>query len=281
MTREDEIMKLTYTIETNKYIVKNLLYIFPFALIPAFFLALSVASDSVSLMVKSFFTGELSAWNFPDLFRAISVLNFGSWQSALSGFFGAVVIVPCVAMLMALLEKHMRIGKRTFNGILSKLNDNFPSVFLFGALILIIYELWAVILSAMLYFVSLIPNLPTAYIFIVLTFIGLHAVLLYAIGVLYLWMPCMQITGFPVLEALQYSYHLVSPVKWGIFAEQMCFLVLTEMVICVSAVFLPHTLTSVLLTTAVLVFLLLYYFVRMEIVYFDRDHIERKDLKKY
>ena len=274
-------MKLTYTIETNKYIFKNFLHIFPFALIPAFFFAMSVSSESVSLMVKAFFTGNLSAWNFPELFRAISILNFGSWTTALSGFFGAVVVVPCVAMLMALLEKHMRIGKSTFNGILSKLNDNFPSVFLFGALILFIYEIWALILSAMLYFVSLIPSLPVAYVFIVLVFLGLHIVLLYVLGALYLWMPCMQITGFPVVEALQYSHQLIVPVKWGIFMEQITFLFLTEIIISLGAVFLPYTFTSTLLTTAVFVFLLLYYFVRMEIVYFDRDHIERKDIKKY
>lgn len=274
-------MKLTYTVQTSKYILKNFLYIVPFALIPAFFLSLSVASDTMSAIVKAFFMGNLSAWNFVDLFRAISVLNFGSWQSTLSGFVGAVVIVPCVALLMAFLEKHMRIGKRTFNGLLSKLNDNFPSTFLFGALILVVYELWSVIAAAMLYFVSLIPNLPTAYVFIVLTFLGLHAVLLYVIGTVYLWMPCMQITGFPVLESLQYSYQLVAPVKWGIFAEQMYFLLFTEAVIGVCAVFLPNTFTFTLITTALIVVLLLYYLVRMEIVYFDRDHIERKDLKKY
>ena len=274
-------MKLNYTVQTNNYIWKNFLYIVPFALIPAFFLSLSVASDTMSAVLKAFFTGNLSTWTFFDLFRAISVLNFGSLGSALSGFLGMVVIVPCVALLTAFLEKHMRIGKRTFNGILEKLNDNFFSTFLFGVLVLVVYEIWSVIAAAMLYFISLIPNLPTAYVFIVLVFLALHAVLLYALGALYLWLPCMQITGFPVMESLQHSYQLVQPVRWGIFAEQVTFLLLTETVIGVCAVFLPESLIFTIITTALIVFLLLYYFVRMEIVYFDRDHIERMDLKKY
>ena len=274
-------MKLTYTIETSRYIRKNFLYIFPFALIPAFFLSLSIASDAMSAILKGFFTGDLSAWSFPNLFRAISVFNFGSWQSALSGFVGLIVIVPCVALFMAFLEKHMRIGKRTFNGLWSKLNDNFPSTFLFGAVILAVYELWSLITAAMLYFTALIPNTIVVYIFIVLVFLALHTALLYGLGTIYLWLPCMQITGFPVLEALQHSYQLVIPVRWGIFAEQMYFLLFTEAAIGVCAVFLPDSWIFTLITTALILILLLYYFVRMEIVYFDRDHLDRIDLKKY
>ena len=281
MTKEDIIMKLTYTVQTSKYIWKNFLYIVPFALIPAFFLSFSVAGDAMSAVIKAFFTGELSAWNFSNLFRAISVLNFGSWESALSGFVGMIVIVPCVALLTAFLEKHMRIGKRTFNGLFSKLNDNFPSTFLFGIIILVVYELWSLIAAAMLYFMSLIPHAPTAYVLIVLVFLALHAVLLYGLGTIYLWLPCMQITGFPLMESLQHSYQLVLPVRWGIFAEQTYFLLFTEAVIGVCAVFLPESLVFTVITTALIVILLLYYIVRMEIVYFDRDHIERKDLKKY
>lgn len=274
-------MKLTYTIQTNKYIWKNFLYIFPFALIPAFFLSLSIVSDTMSAVLQNFFTGNLSSWTFADLFRAISILNFGSWQSALSGIAGLLVIVPCVSLLMALLEKHMRIGKRTFNGLLSKLNDNFPSTFLYGAVVLVVYELWALITAAMLFLLSLIPHVITAYIFIVVAFLSLHAALLYVLGIIYLWLPCMQITGFPVLEALQHSYQLVLPVRWGIFAEQMCFLLFTETIIGVCAVFLPNSITFTLITTALILLLFLYYLVRMEVVYFGQEHLERMDLKKY
>lgn len=280
MTKEDRIMKLTYTIQTSKYILKNFLYIFPFTAVMAFFLSLSVASESMNAVLNSFFTGDLS-WTFTDLFRAISVLNFGSWHSTVFGLLSTIVIVPCVALLMAFLEKHFRIGKKTFNGLWSKLNDNFPSTFLFGAVILIVYEIWSLITAAMLYFVSLIPNTVVAYICIVVVFLALHVALLSVLGIVYLWLPCMQITGFRMVEALHYAYQLVAPVKWGIFGEQMYFLLSSEALICVCAVFLPNSITFTILTTALFTVLLMYYFVRMQIVYFDRDHIERMDLKKY
>ena len=274
-------MKFTYTKQTSKYIFKNFFFIFPFVLIPAFFLALSISSDSVSAVVKAFFEGNLSSWNFFDLFCAISVLNFGSIESTLSGLGGIIAILPCVALLMAFLEKHFRIGKRTYNGLWNKLNDNFMSTFLFGLLILVIYELWALIMAAMLFFMSLIPNAIVAYICIVLVFLALHVVFLYALGAIYLWLPCMQITGFPMVESLHYSYQLVAPLRWGIFAEQMYFLLFTEAVVCVCSIFLSHTLTFLLITTATISILFIYYFVRMQVIYFDRDHIERMDLKKY
>ncbi len=274
-------MKLTYTTQTSKYIFKNFLYVFPFALIPALFLALSVANEEMHAVVLTFFTGRLNEWEFGTLFNAISVLNFADWKTILSGLAGTIVIVPCVALFTAFLEKHMRIGKRTFNGLWSKLNDNFSSTFLYGFVILVIYELWSLLLSSMLYFISLIPNLPTAYVFIVLTFLSFHALLFYALGTIYLWLPCMQITGFPVMEALQYSHQLVSPVRWGIFAEQVSFLLVAETVVGVCVIFIPDTLLFTTITTVLIAFFILYYIIRMQIVYFDRDQIERMDLKKY
>lgn len=175
----------------------------------------------------------------------------------------------------------MRIGKRTFNGLLSKLNDNIASTFIYIALILVTYELWSLLLAALLYLLSMIPNLPTAYVFITLVFLAAHVVLLYALGTIYLWLPCMQITGFPVLEALQYAHQLVVPVRWAIFLEQFAFLLVAEITISLCSVFISSDFIFMILTTALITILLMYYVVRMQTVYFDRDNIERMDLKKY
>lgn len=281
MTDEDKIMKLIYTSQTNKYILKNILYIFPFVLIPALFLSLSLAKEEIVAVLNAFFTGNLSSWTFWEVFHAISVLNFASLDTILSGIIEVLVIIPCLALFTAFLEKHMRIGKRTFNGLLSKLNDNIMSTFLYVSLILVAYEIWAVVLSALLFFMAQIPNLPTAYVFIVVIFLSAHAVFLYALGTIYLWLPCMQITGFPVLESLQYAQQLVVPVRWGIFFEQFTFLMLGEILAGLSAVFIPSGVVFTIVTTALMAFFLMYYVVRMQTVYFDRDNIERMDLKKY
>ena len=274
-------MKLDYTIQTTKYIGKNFLYLFPFVLIPAFFFSLSISSDSISEVMKAFFEGNFSVWTFANLFNAVSIFNFSSWQTALAGFGAIIVVLPCMALFTAFLEKHMRIGKRTFNGLWTKLKDNIGSTFVFAGTILIIYELWALLLSAMLYFMSHIPQPVVAYICIVLTFFGMHVAFLAVISTLYLWLPCMQITGFRTVEALHYSYRLLAPVRRGIFVEQWFFLFMMELLVILCASFLPQTIVFTILTTVLTAVLLLYYFVRMEIVYFDRDNMERMDLRKY
>ena len=271
---------MKYTIRTTKYIFKNFFYILPFAVLPAFLLSLSLAGESIEKVLTATFTGKLSEWTFFDLFCAISVLNFGDWGSAVAGLLSIIAIFPCVALFMAFLEKHMRIGKRTFNGLLSKLNDNIPSTFGYGLLFLAIYEIWSLITAALLYCVSLISNLIAAYILLGIVFLAMHVLLLYTIGLIYLWLPCMQITGFPMLQALEYSHQLLTPVKWKILAGQLLALLGADALICVCVLFVPSGIFT-LITTILYVFLLLYYCVRMEIAYFDRDHIERADLRKY
>lgn len=272
---------MKYTVQSGKYVFKNFIYIFPLAILPAFFLSVSVDEGAIINVLNAFFSNELSAWTFSDLLCAISVLNFGSWRSAVFGVVGTIFIVPCVALLMAFLEKHFRIGKRTFNGLWSKLNDNFLSTCGYGILFLTIYELWSVLTAALLFFLSRISVAVVAYIIVVVAYLAMHVALLYVIGMIYLWLPCMQITGFRSIEALQYSYQLVTPVQWKILGGQMFVLLCAEGLLCLCAVFLPNALVFTILSTALYAIVLMVYCVRMEIAYFDRDHIERADLRTY
>ena len=272
---------MKYTLQSGKYIFKNFPYVFAFALLPAVFLSVSTDKDALIAVLDAFFQGRLTSWTFPELFRAISVLNFGSWQSIVFGLIGILVAVPCVALLTALLEKHFRIGKRTFNGLWSKLNDNFISTCGFTVLLVLIYEVWALITAAVLFFISRMAMEILAYSLTVAFLLGLHLVLLYIVGTVYLWLPCMQITGFRALEALHYSYQLVDPIKWKILIGQIIFLFATEALISVCATFMPSSAVFVVLTAVLYAVLLMVYCVRMEIAYFDRDGIERKDVRYY
>ena len=232
-------------------------------------------------VLQYLYQGNLQEIAFSDIFRAISVLNFGSWQSILFGLLAIIVIIFCVALMMAFLEKHMRIGKRTFNGVFSKLNDNFISTCGYGVLLIALYEVWSLITSALLYLVSMIPTLLLAYVMIALFYIAMHVVLIYSIGLIYLWLPCMQITGFRPLEALQYSYQLMTPVKWLIMLGQIIILFAMEILIFLCVVLTPNGLAFTIVTTVLYALLIMIYCVRMEIAYFDRDNIERADLRGY
>ncbi len=271
---------MKYTIQSTKYVCKNFFYLFPLVILPALFLSISTDQKAIYSVLAAIGKGNIQDWTFTNLFRAISVLNFGSWQSIVFGLVGIIAIVPCVALLMAMLEKHMRIGKRTFNGLWGKLNDNFLSTCGYFVLILAIYEVWTLLLTSILFLVSRIPLAALSYTFSTIIFLAFHVLLLVVISVFYLWLPCAQITGFRAYEALQYSYHLMGEIKAKIIAVQASILLVVEGLICLCAMLLPTGIVFNLFVAAFYVAVLLIYCVRMQIVYFDRDHIEREDLPK-
>ncbi len=272
---------MRYTVQSTKYVFKNLLYLFPFAILPAIFLSISTDQGAVNSVIRAFFSGNINDWSFTAIFRAISILNFASWQAIVFGLVGIVVIVPCVALMMALLEKHMRIGKRTFNGLLGKLNDNLISTCGCTLLILGIYEIWALLIAAFMFLFSMIEILPLAYALVAVIFIAFHVLLVVVISTVYLWLPCMQITGFRAFEALVYSYHLMGQIKGRIIAAQLLILMMVEALLCACAVFVTAGLAFNIITALLYAGVLMIFCVRMQIVYFDRDHIDRADLVKY
>ncbi len=272
---------MRYTAQSTKYVCKNFLYLFPFAILPAIFLSISTDQAALSGVLNAFFKGKIADWTFSSIFRAISILNFASWQAIVFGLVGIIVIVPSVALMMALLEKHMRIGKRTFNGLWGKLNDNFISTCGCVLLLLAIYEIWTLLVAALLFFFSRITILPMAYSLVVITFLALHVLLMVLISMVYLWLPCMQITGFRTFEALLYSYQLMGQIKGKIIAAQLIILLIVETLLCACAIFISAGAAFNIITALLYAGVLMIYCVRMQIAYFDRDHIERADLVKY
>lgn len=271
---------MKYTLQAIKYVLKNFLYILPFAVIPAFFLSLSTDKNAINLVIERFFAGDLKAWTFVELFRAISILNFSSLRAGLSGFFAVVFIVVCCALLMAFLEKHMRIGKRSYSGVFSKLNDNLVSTLGYVLLLLLIYELWALVTCALLFFLSRLSFIVACIAIGVVTLL-MFVVLLYVIGEIYLWLPCMQITGFRAMEALRYSNNLNAPAQWQIVAGQTLLIMASEVCIALCAWYSNGFLWFTLLSTALYSLLILIYCVRMQIAYFHLDNIDRADLVGY
>lgn len=271
---------MNYTVQTTKYIFKNFFYVLPFAVVPALFLALSISNDAVQSVLTNLLNGNPhdSFWNY---FQAISLFNFSSWETVLSGTVGVAAVIFSVSMLMAFLEKHLRIGKKTFNGLLSKVNDNLISTFGVAILCLVLYEVWSVILAALCFLVTWLSETLVAYILLGIVYLAMHFVLLYFLSLFYLWLPCMQITGFRAFEALRYSYQLVAPIRVGLIWGQWAFLLICEGLLALSVILVESAAMSFAVGTVLFTVILLIYCVRMQIVYFDRAQIERADLKKY
>ncbi|MBR2340904.1 MAG: hypothetical protein IKA72_00650 [Clostridia bacterium] len=271
---------MRYTSDTLKYIAKNFFYVILFAAIPAVFFALSIDENATRSVLNNLLSGNPhdEFWN---IFYTVSIFNFSSKKAVFSGISGIVVLIFCVAMLTAFLEKHMRIGKRTLNGLFSKVNDNLISTSWLIISFLFIYEVWALILSALWYFVTGVSNTIIAYILLGVVYFAMHFVLLYAMSLLYLWMPCLQITGFAAFDALTYSYHLLAPVQFKIVLVQTGVLLTCEGIIGATVLLLQGDLAGLVVASVLYTVMILVYCIRMMIVYFDRAQLDRADLKKY
>ena len=175
----------------------------------------------------------------------------------------------------------MRVGKRSCKTLFPKLNDNLLSTCGYILLLLALYEAWSFITVALLYFVSRLNAIVLAYVCVGLIVLTMFVALLYLISMMYLWLPCMQITGFKAKEALGYSNALNAPVKGQIVVGQLLCLALAEIVIGICAWFTVNLLWFTIASTAFYAVLIMVYTVRMQIVYFDRDNIDRADLKHY
>lgn len=257
-----------------KYIAKNIWYVLPFALIPAVFLALSIDYTSISDLMHAFFAGEPRA-DFLEYLRVWSFLRIDSW---VGGIYSVLAIVCCVIFLsfmLAFVEKHMRIGKRTVSGVFSQLGNLALSSLAVTLVYFVLYEAWSVILSALLFVVAQIHVIALVYVlFFVVLFAGTYA-LLYLATVFYLWLPCRQITGFGVYDAFLYSYRLAMGVRRKLMLSWL--VSFAAFVAIVAGVALLPEIVFRLVTIVLFAALFLSFGVRMETVYFAADKLDRED----
>ena len=271
---------MKYTVQTIKYIAKNFFYLLPFVVLPSIFLSLTLDKPTIKQILTGHFSGTPNA-SFPEFFRSISILNLRSLPAVIFGLAGVVLMVFCCALLFALMEKHMRIGKRTFNGVFGKLNENLLSTCGICLLMAASYELWALLTSALLAFVAMIDNATVVYALSAAIYLAMNFLLVFVLSFFYLWLPTLQITGLRPFEALKYSYELLEPVRARTVFAQTASLLVSQALLALVAVFVPGSVASIVAAAVLYAILMLLFCVRMLVVYFDRSETERADLKKY
>lgn len=274
--------------KTRSYIFKNILYILPFALVCGLLISITYDQAAVGNVAECFFTGEIGKIQFYDLFRVMSPMNVSTWYFALISFALYFAVGVILSMQFALVEKHMRMGKRTFNGIWHKINDNFITTLGMTGLYILLLELWAVLTGLILFAVIKIFMAVRAlqYIFVVILYAASMAAIAYAVQTLSLLLPCAQITGFTLFEALKYSVELAWKVKKEQFTVFLAFgIAYSALTLGVS--FLGHAVPGCLFITYAFVFILTvaavaFFTVGQEVAYFEADQLERADLgRKY
>lgn len=258
-----------------KYIFRNLWFVLPFAVVPAVFLALSVDFAGIKVVADNLFSGPFDL-DFVQIFHAWSFFRFDSVSGVLYSVFALICLVFFTSLLLAFVEKHMRIGKRTLSGILNQLENHISSVIFIVLLLFFLYEAWAGVLSAVLYLICSISSETVAKVLFVEVSLLFIAILLYLITIVYLWLPCRLQTGFGLYSSFLYSYRLVMGVRFKLYLSFAITYIPCFLVLFFSALG-PHWLSR-LIAIVLYLFGYLSFCVRMESLYFYTDKLDREDL---
>lgn len=270
---------MKYFAETLKYMFKNLLYILPMGILPGLVYVGAFDYAHFKLVVTKFFTGKLLELEYLDLFRFFSPLNVSTWYGTLLSVFGFFVICIMVATLLALIEKHMRIGKRTLNGVFSKLNDNILTTIFVAFVGIAIYEIWTALTALALFSILklFIRSVVAAYIFFIIVLALAVYLLVSILAKLVLWIPCQLITGFNVFESLTYSAHLSETRKRRLYLPLFLPVLIGTSILCLCVIGGTPALAPVVFF--VYLFYVLFFCTLMEVAYFTDAEMEREDLK--
>lgn len=282
-------MNINYTVSSIRYVFKNFFYIILLSILPAVCMSMLTCLNDSNTFFHAFFSGDTASVTWSQIFNTFSVIRFqpasvasagwGALVTALADIITFLVVVLCAAMLLAMLDKHMRIGKQTLNGIVGKINDNLLSTLAITLLFAALYELFALIFSAIAVLIfSIVDIVALQYVLFILTLIITFGALLYVIALLYLWLPCLQVTGFKAFEALRYSNQITEKSKRRIIPSMAVSTVIGNLFIIPAIMFLSYG--AYIVKGIVYMFFFMMFITRMEIAYFDAAQIEREDLKE-
>lgn len=257
-----------------KYLFKNVWYVLPYAILPAVFLALLLDYSAISQIVAGFFTGKPQT-HFLLNFRALSLLRLDVLGGiyTVCAFFGFTV---CEALMLSHIEKHMRLGKRTLSGVLTGFGYLLLSVIGITLVYFVLYEVWAVALSAVLFAVGAIKSSVLVCILSAAVFLLFAFALIYLVQIFYLWLPCKQTTGFGVYNAFLYSYRMMTEIRGKLL---LSFII---SFFSIAAIITGFSLLPQLVFRLVMLFVFVFGFlnfgIRMETAYFAADKLDREDL---
>lgn len=273
--RRKEETELSIIYEHWKYIVKHIWFVLPFALIPSLFLALTIDYAGIAEFFGGLFTGK-PVTDFSDIYSVWSLIDFDSALKIIYGVCAILTTIVAVELLLAFVEKHMRIGKRTLSGLWEQFFGHVLPVLFTILLAFAAYEIWALVLSAMLYAVAAIESAVAVALLSFLVIMIFLAVMVYVISIFYLWLPCMLMTGFGPYHALLYSYQLVVGVREKLILSILMSFV-PALLLFLGISFLP-TFVATIFGFIFIVVLFLSFCVRMETFYFETDKLDREDL---
>lgn len=267
---------MRYIKETLKYLKNNIL------LLPSLAIAILAFAPIIDFMAieriaQSFDGGKISD-SFTAWLRLFLPFNTENWITALLSIVAYVALIVNLAFIHSMVDKHIRFGIKSFRSIMSSLTINF----VYGLICVIVLAVAVIILDLIMAVIMTAFCMAGEYIFIVGIVICaiLAIVFLFVAAHFFLWLPCAEITGFRISEALFYSYAQARTHRWANFAAIVLPAVCAVVITALFGIFMGITAAAIAgpicFGCAFMVIVVASY-----MSYADAEGIEREDLKKF
>ena len=268
---------MKYIIETLKYFKNNFLLLLPSLAVSILAFAPIIDYSAAENILHSFSDGKISD-SFTEWFKLFMPFNSHNWLTIVLSIVAYIALVLDVAYTHSMVDKHIRFGSRSFRSIISSFTINF----VYGLICMIVIAVAVLMLALLMAVIMNASALAPAYVFIVGAVICaiLAALAVFIAGHFFLWLPCAEITGFKMSEALYSSYAQARTIRWRNFVAIALPLVLAVTVTSLFAAFLG---TAAAVIAGAVSFGCAYMIIVVSsyMAYADVEGIEREDLKKY
>lgn len=268
--------------ETFKYLRRSFFVLALFALIPAILMGIFIKPMSFLTFIPDYIFSDIK--NFGDIiwlvFNKFIITHF---------YIVLIIFVSIViswSIIVAIIEKHLRIGKLKLQSPFKSINSSFfpvlKTVSILFLIILVWYFLQGCILTFLHYIISGIGypnslNIILAIFFSVLLFV---CVLLLCLQIV-LWTPTMLLYGYSFIDACSSSLRLVGKsagnVFWGLFFP-ICFIVL---IVFILDLFKLNIIINIIIYSCCYLFLIVYLPAFAMVTQFELSQIKiRETVKK-
>ncbi len=267
---------MRYLISALKYIKDNYIILLPSLAVAILAFAPAIDYSAMQHITQSFADGKLTS-RFSDWLKLFMPFNSENWATVLLTLAAYVALVLDVAYTHSMVDKHIRFGSKSFRSIISSFTINF----IYGFICMVVLILSIFVLAVLMALIMSAFALAPAYVFIVGIVLCTALVVVYVFisSHFFLWLPCAEITGFKMSEALYSSYAQAKTVRGRLFTA-IALPVFTALILTTALSFLGSVVAtifgSILFGCAYMVVIITSY-----ISYAEIEGIEREDLKKY
>ncbi len=218
--------------------------------------------------------------SFADMYVDMRDLPFEFWYL---GIIGLVLLIFAIALLLGVVDRHMRLGEFTISPstVKNRLNHNILTALRYGFTAFLAMEVGNLVTSAIYYFWWVVfDNRVTWLVFSSLTLIISQVITLFIMSWLILWSPYCLHTGLSSRDALSRAVHSMSRRVIRTAFTIFSMLVPIELCMIITGALNCGVVAQIILDVIAYALVVPFYIVLMYNLFYDVTGTERMDLVK-